>query len=76
MIIATVQSMGLIVGELADIPLEDFIKQINNMMRKNQFPERYPKELMAQFLMLSQGLLNLKSIILMNINVFDDFYNN
>ena len=65
--------MGLIIGELTEIPLERFIEQINFMLKDDKFPDDYPREVMYQFLVLAQGLLGLKSTILLGFNAFREF---
>ncbi len=69
----TIQTMGIIIAELSDIPLEDFIYQINHMMKIDKFPDEFPKDIMAQFLMLAYGLLGLKSNVLMGFSAFENF---
>lgn len=70
---AVIEILSLVMGELADAPLEDFIKQVNYMLKNNTFNDRFPKEVMIQFLVLSQGLLNVKSTILLGFTAFQEF---
>ncbi len=69
----TIQTMGIIIGELSDIPLEDFIRQLNFMMKTDKFTDDLPRDIMAQFLMLAYGLLGLKSNVLMGFSAFENF---
>lgn len=69
---AVIESLGVISGELTDLPLEDFIRQINFMVKDGKFTDEYHEHKMLQLLMLSQGLLTIKSVVLMSqFNAFD-----
>ena len=65
-----IKDLRFFISDLSTIPLEDFIKQLNLMMRKEIFTSKYPKEILMNMLNFASILLNLKSNYLMHPHMF------
>lgn len=65
-----ISSLRFLISDLSDIPLEDFIKQLNVMMKDEKFTFKYPKEILINMLGFSSILLTLKSNYLMHPHMF------
>ncbi len=65
-----INNLRFFISDLSMIPLEDFIKQLNLMMKKERFTSKYPKEILINMLNFANILLNLKSSYLMHPHMF------
>ena len=55
-----IKEIGLILGLIKELPTEDFIKQLNVMLKSDKFG-KYSRDSISQLSMLSGTLLNIKS---------------
>lgn len=55
--------------ELSSMPIEDFIKEINDIMLNNK-NSNLPKEKLMHYLIIANGLSAMKSNYLINMNIF------
>ena len=64
------KEISYFISDLTEMELEDFIKQANYMLKNDKFGDEFQQETVISYLMVANGLLTLKSSLMMNINAF------